>query len=106
MYLLFSIAYCMLKADTPILRNNFSLLIIILDVTKVCNSPLASTCNCVDYFFQIKGHIMWLLIDQASIRLGISRRTIQRKVSRQTIRSKKNGNRRYVWVDPLFLRKS
>jgi len=29
MYLLFSISYCMLKADTPILRNNFSLLIII-----------------------------------------------------------------------------
>lgn len=49
---------------------------------------------------------MWLPIDQASTRLGVSRRTIQRKVSQQTIKSKKDGNRRYIWIDPLFLRKS
>ena len=49
---------------------------------------------------------MWLLIDQASTRLGVSRSTIQRKVSQQTIRSKKDGNRRYVWIDPMFLRKN
>ena len=42
---------------------------------------------------------MWIDIDQASAKLNVSRRTLQRRISENKIKSKIDGNRRIVWLE-------
>ena len=42
---------------------------------------------------------MWLDMDEAAVYLKISRRTLQRQVSDNSIKSKKEGRRRLVWAE-------
>ena len=42
---------------------------------------------------------MWLDMDEAAVYLKISRRTLQRQVSDNIIKSKKEGRRRLVWAE-------
>ena len=42
---------------------------------------------------------MWIDINEAVILLNTSRRTLDRQVAAKTIKSKKNGKQRLVWVE-------
>ena len=42
---------------------------------------------------------MWIDIDQASAKLNVSRRTLQRRISENKIKSKIDGNRRIVCLE-------
>jgi excisionase family DNA binding protein len=42
---------------------------------------------------------MWLDMDEAAVYLKVSRRTLQRQVSDNSIKSKKEGRRRLVWAE-------
>ena len=42
---------------------------------------------------------MWLDMDEAAVHLKVSRRTLQRQVSDNSIKSKKEGKRRLVWAE-------